>query len=83
MHQHSWAGFTRTALAAAAIVVCAPAFAQNTTSAVGGQITGPDGKGLAGAVVNIRHLESGSATNVTTDAEGRSFGSRPVVAACR
>ena len=34
----------RTALsAAAAIVVCAPALAQNTTAAVNGRITGADG----------------------------------------
>lgn len=67
-----WTGYARTALAAAvAIVVAAPALAQNTTAAVGGQVTGPDGKPLAGAAVNIRHIESGSVTNATTDAEGR------------
>lgn len=71
MQYHSWTGFTRTALAAAAIVVCAPVLAQNTTSAIGGQVTGADGKPIAGATVNVRHVESGSSNTVVTDAEGR------------
>lgn len=67
-----WSGFSRTALSVAvAIVAAAPAFAQNTTSAVGGRITGADGKPLAGAAVAIVHRESGSISNATTDAEGR------------
>ncbi len=71
MHHPIWA--TRTALAAAAvaIVAAAPAFAQNTTSAIGGQVTGADGKPVAGATVNIRHIESGSSNTATTDAAGR------------
>ena len=67
-----WTGPTRTALSiAVAIVVAAPALAQNTTSAVGGQITGADGKPVAAAAVSIRHLESGSISNAQTDANGR------------
>ena len=67
-----WTGFSRTAIAAAvAIVAVAPALAQNTTSAVGGRITDADGKPVAGATVTIVHVESGSTTNLTTDAEGR------------
>ena len=72
MNRDYWTGFTRTALSAAvAIVVAAPALAQNTTSAIGGQITGADGKGVAGVAVNIRHVESGSISNAVTDGDGR------------
>jgi hypothetical protein len=63
---------TRTAIAAAvAIVVAAPAQAQNTTSGISGLVTGADGKPVAAATVTIRHEESGSTSNVTTDAAGR------------
>jgi len=68
----SWMAFSRSAVSAAvAIVVAAPALAQNTTSAVGGRVTGADGQGIAGANVAILHTESGSLTNATTDGEGR------------
>ena len=64
--------FSRTALAAAAaIVLAAPALAQNTTAALGGRITGGDGKPVAGATVSILHVESRSVSVATTDAEGR------------
>jgi len=53
------------------LVFAAPAFAQNTTSAIGGRISGSDGKPAAGATVTITHVESGSTSNVTTDSEGR------------
>jgi len=63
---------TRTAVAAAvAIVLAAPALAQNTTSGINGTVTGADGKPVAAATVTIRHDESGSTSNVVTDAEGR------------
>ncbi|MES2257781.1 MAG: carboxypeptidase regulatory-like domain-containing protein [Pseudomonadota bacterium] len=48
-----------------------PSFAQNTTSAIGGRISVGDGKPAGGAVVTIIHTESGSVSNVVTDAEGR------------
>ena len=51
--------------------MAAPAFAQNTTSAITGQVTDASGKPVAGAVVNIRHNESGSSSTATTDADGR------------
>ena len=71
MNSNRWI-FTRTALSAAvAIVAAAPVMAQNTTAAVGGRITGADGKPVAGATVSIVHRESGSANNLVTDAEGR------------
>ena len=63
---------TRTAVAAAvAIVVAAPALAQNTTSGINGTVTAADGKPVATATVTIRHEESGSTNTVVTDAEGR------------
>jgi hypothetical protein len=69
---HVFSNFSRTVLSAAvAIVIAAPALAQNTTAAIGGQITGSDGKPAAGASVSIVHAESGSANKLTTDAEGR------------
>ena len=69
---HVFSSFSRTVLSAAvAIVVAAPAMAQNTTAAIGGQITGVDGKPVAGATVSIVHAESGSSNKLTTDGEGR------------
>jgi hypothetical protein len=64
--------FSRSAVSAAvAIVIAAPVLAQNTTSAVGGRVVAADGKPVAGANVAILHVDSGSLTNATTDAEGR------------
>ncbi|MBT9501682.1 MAG: TonB-dependent receptor [Burkholderiaceae bacterium] len=72
MSSKYWHGFQRTALyAAVAIVASAPALAQNTTAAVAGRITGADGKPVAGATVSILHRESGSASTLVTDNEGR------------
>ncbi|CAN5265953.1 TonB-dependent receptor [soil metagenome] len=71
-HWSDLSGFSRTALSVAvAIVAAAPAMAQNTTASVGGQVVGADGKGVAGASVSIVHLESGSTSTATTDADGR------------
>ncbi len=72
MHHTLWTGFTRTALSAAvAIVVAAPALAQNTTSTVTGRIVDGAGKPVSGAAVTIVHNESGSVNRLTTDGEGR------------
>jgi hypothetical protein len=62
---------TKLALALSIALAGAPAMAQNTTSAVGGRITSADGRPAAGASVQIVHTESGSVSNVVTDAEGR------------
>ena len=62
---------TKLALALSVALAGAPALAQNTTSAVGGRISGPDGAPAAGASVQIIHTESGSVSTVITDAEGR------------
>lgn len=71
-HDMFFLGFQRTVLSAAvALVVAAPALAQNTTAAIGGQVTGADGKPISGASVSILHKESGSSNKLLTDAEGR------------
>jgi hypothetical protein len=71
-HDFLFSGFSRTALSAAiAIVVAAPALAQNTTAALGGRVSAADGKAIAGATVTILHRESGSSSTQTTDADGR------------
>ena len=75
MHRDDWLGFSRTAVAVAVAVMATtaamPALAQNTTAAVNGVVTGADGKPVAGAVVTIVHVESGSTNTATTDADGR------------
>ena len=72
MNTRDWMGFSRSAMAVAvAVVAAAPALAQNTTAAIGGQVTGADGKPVAGATVSILHVASGSTSTATTDAEGR------------
>jgi hypothetical protein len=72
MFREHWMGISRTAVAAAvAVIVAAPALAQNTTAGIAGRVTGADGKPLAGASVTIVHLESRSTNTVATDAEGR------------
>ena len=62
---------TKLALALSIALSAAPTFAQNTTSAIGGRVSGADGAPAAGAQVQIVHTESGSVSNVVTDAEGR------------
>ncbi len=67
-----FSAFSRTALSAAvAIVIAAPALAQNTTSGLAGQVTDASGVPIGGATVTIRHTESGSVNTVLTDAAGR------------
>lgn len=62
---------TKLALALSVALAATPSFAQNTTSAIGGRVSASDGQPAAGATVTIRHAESGSVSNVITDAEGR------------
>jgi hypothetical protein len=71
MINHKRIQLTKLALALSIALSAAPSFAQNTTSAIGGRISGPDGKPANGATVSIVHNESGSVSNVVTDAEGR------------
>jgi hypothetical protein len=62
---------TKLALALSIALSAMPTFAQNTTSAIGGRVSGADGTPAAGATVQIVHTESGSVSSVTTDAQGR------------
>ncbi len=72
MIHNSWTGCSRTAVAlAVAVVAAAPALAQNTTASLAGRVLAADGSPVAGAAVTIRHVESGSTNNATTDAQGR------------
>jgi hypothetical protein len=75
MSHHEWNIFTRTALSAAVMVVAsavsAPVLAQNTTAALGGRVTSPDGKPVAGATVLVVHNETRASNTLTTDADGR------------
>ena len=68
-------GFTRSAIGLAVAAVVAPAMAQNTTASVAGRVVGADGKPVAGATVVVVHVESRTASNLTTDADGR-YGAR-------
>jgi hypothetical protein len=54
-----------------AALAVAPAFAQNTTAGLGGQVLGADGQPIAGAEVTIVHTESGTVSRAVTDANGR------------
>ncbi|UMR32830.1 TonB-dependent receptor [Massilia sp. MB5] len=71
MMNHKRLRLTQIALSLSIALAAAPSFAQNTTSAIGGRISASDGKPAGGATVTILHVESGSVSNVTTDAEGR------------
>jgi len=59
-------------IAIAALLAVSAAHAQNiTTSGINGRVLDPAGRPVAGAVVTIVHLPSGTSKEVTTDAEGR------------
>lgn len=47
------------------------AFAQTTSSAVNGRVTDPEGRPIAGAVVEILHVPSNTRRSVVTDDQGR------------
>lgn len=61
---------SKLALGLMAALVAAPVFAQSTSASVGGQVTA-NGSPVAGAEVVITHVESGTTSRVTTDANGR------------
>ena len=71
MINHKRIQLTKLALALSIALSAAPSLAQNTTSAIGGRVSGADGKAASGATVTIVHTESGSVSSVTTDADGR------------
>jgi len=58
-------------LALIAAMALAPAFAQSTSSGVGGQVFSAQGQPVVGAEVTITHTESGTVNRATTDASGR------------
>lgn len=62
---------SRLTIGLLAVLATAPAFAQQTSSGVGGVVTGADGNPVAGAEVTITHVESGTVSRATTDASGR------------
>lgn len=62
---------SKLAFGLAVALAAAPAFAQNTSSAVGGRIVTGDGAPIAGAQVTIVHTASGTSSNVTTNEDGR------------
>ena len=64
MRNHLFSG-----ICLAAICVSAPAFAQETTSAIRGSVTA-DGLPVAGANVTITHAPSGTTNTSTTDSTG-------------
>lgn len=62
---------SQLSLGLAIALAAAPAFAQNTTAAVGGRIVGNDEQPVAGAQVTIVHTPSGTVSNAMTGADGR------------
>ncbi|PJK11562.1 Oar protein [Lysobacteraceae bacterium NML08-0793] len=62
---------SKLALGLVAALAAAPIFAQSTSSGVGGLVTDASGQPVAGAEITITHVESGTISRVTTDAQGR------------
>lgn len=62
--------FLAAAASVIAIVAAAPAVAQETTSAIAGQVTGASGEALPGAKVTVLHVPSGTHATVTADRNG-------------
>ncbi|MEY2884937.1 MAG: hypothetical protein RL490_2661 [Pseudomonadota bacterium] len=56
---------------AALVAPVAAVHAQDTSSAIRGQVTNDSGAGIASATVTITHVPSGTRTTQTTDGEGR------------
>ncbi|GAB2494149.1 TonB-dependent receptor [Pseudoxanthomonas sangjuensis] len=62
---------SKLSLGLVAALAAAPAFAQSTSAGVGGVVTDAGGAPVAGAEVTITHVESGTVSRATTDANGR------------
>ena len=65
------ARITQLSMALAIALSATPAMAQNTSSAISGEVVGANSQPLAGATVTIKHMESGSISTAVTDASGR------------
>jgi hypothetical protein len=70
MINHKRVRLSKLSIGLALALAAAPAFAQNTSAALGGTISGADGQPVSGASVTITHTESGTVSNTTTDATG-------------
>ncbi|MCM0000641.1 MAG: TonB-dependent receptor [Erythrobacter sp.] len=55
---------------AATTTIATPAFAQETTSSVRGDVTDQNGAPIVGATVTVTHVPSGTTSTQTTDASG-------------
>ena len=62
---------SRLTIGLAIALAAAPAFAQQTSSAIGGRILATEGAPVTGAEVIIVHTPSGTTSRAQTDAEGR------------
>ena len=71
MTNHNRVRISKLAIGLAIALAAAPAFAQNTTSAISGHILGENNQAISGAEITIVHTDSGSVSRATTDAEGR------------
>jgi hypothetical protein len=71
MSNRSKLRLSRLSLGLAIALAAAPAFAQQTSSALQGIVVGADGSPVVGADVIISHTPSGTVSRATTDANGR------------
>ena len=71
MNNRNRVRLSKLSLGLALALAAAPAFAQNTTAALGGRITGADGNAVVGATVTIVHEASGTSSAAVTGADGR------------
>ena len=85
MTNRNRARLSKLSLGLAIALAAAPAFAQNTTAAVGGRILSGDDQPVAGAQVTILHAPSGTVSNAVSGADGRyaavSFSTTPAALA--
>ena len=71
MNNRNRVRLSKLALGLAIALAAAPTFAQNTSSALGGQISDASGRPVSGAQVTILHTESGTVNTVITGPDGR------------
>ena len=71
MNNRNSVRLSKLTIALVVALAAAPAFAQNTSSGLDGEIYNAGGQPVAGADVTIVHTPSGTISHVTTDAKGR------------